>query len=404
MQPIDHRQYLLQQYLNDRATEEERMQLFQALQRNEVDWESMLVQLGLQEEHDPAYRSGDFTVMIEQIMQNRPVKRMLHTIRWWVAAAVLLLLVGGFWLVVNRSNSKTKPTALTPSVQDVMPGTQGAVLTLANGRQIVIDSTVNGNITQEGNMTVRRVDDQLVYETNKTKEQPAVTSAITYNELSTPRGRQFQLVLPDGSRVWLNAASSIKYPVVFAANERRVEITGEAYLEVTKDPSKPFRVSLPPTTERHGAIIEVLGTHFNVNAYEDESAVKSTLLEGRVKVSCQLANGEKAEDMLVAVLQPGQQAVITGLVHAIPVKPTDVNAVVAWKNGVFDFQDASVQQVMRQLARWYDIDVQYENGIPAIEFGGKMGRDLSLMNVLRFLEKSGLHCKLERKRKLIVLQ
>lgn len=404
MQPFNHWQYLLQQYLNDRATDDERMQLFEALQRNEVDWESVLVQLGLQEEQDPAYRPGDFTAMIEQIMQHRPAKRKIHVIRWWMAAAVLVFIVLGVWFLVGRTGSKPTTAVVKPAAQDVMPGTQGAVLMLADGQQIVIDSIGNGNITEEGNMTVRRVGDQLVYETNKTGGQSANASAIAYNVLSTPRGRQFQLVLPDGSRIWLNAASSIRYPVEFAANERRVEITGEAYLEVTQNASKPFRVSLPPTAEKHGATIEVLGTHFNVNSYTDESEVKTTLLEGKVKVNCQLANGEKAEEMVTAVLQPGQQAVINGLVHAIPVKYTDVDAVVAWKNGIFNFQDASIQQVMRQLARWYDVDVQYENGIPAIEFGGKMGRDLSLMNVLRFLEKSGLHCKLEGKRKLIVLQ
>lgn len=377
------------------------MQLFTALQRNEVDWESMLVQLGLQEEHDPAYRQGDFTAMIDQIMQNRPAKEKVYVMRWWMTAAVVVFVVFGLWFVVGRSKGKPAETTLPAVAQDVMPGTQGAVLTLADGRQIVIDSTGNGLVTREGNMVLRRVGDQLVYETN---EPSTGTSAVTYNILSTPKGRQFQLVLPDGSRVWLNAASSIKYPVEFAANERLVEITGEAYLEITTNAAKPFRVSVPPTTGRHGALIEVLGTHFNVNAYEDESAVKTTLLEGRVKLSCQLANGEKAEDMIVAVLQPGQQAVITGLAHAIPVRWTDVESVVAWKNGIFNFQDASVQQVMHQLARWYNIDVQYENGIPAIEFGGKMGRDLSLMNVLRFLEKSGLHCRLEGNRKLIVLQ
>jgi transmembrane sensor len=404
MQPFNHWQYLLQQYLNNRATDEERMQFFEVLQRNEVDWESMLVQLGLQEEQDPAYRHSDFTAMIEQIMQHRPVKRKVHVIRWWMAAAVLIFIVSGVWFLVGRTGSKPTTVAVTPDVQDIMPGTQGAVLTLADGRQIIIDSTGKGNITREGNMTVRRVGDQLVYETNKAGGQSAGTPTIAYNTLSTPRGRQFQLVLADGSRVWLNAASSIRYPVAFAANERWVEITGEAYLEVTQNASKPFRVSLPPTAEKHGATIEVLGTHFNVNSYADEPDVKTTLLEGKVKVNCQLANGEKAEEMVTAILQPGQQAVITGLTHDIPVKYTDVNAVVAWKNGVFNFQDAGVQQVMRQLARWYDVDVQFENGIPAIEFGGKMGRDLSLMNVLRFLEKSGLHCKLEGKRKLIVLQ
>lgn len=395
MQPFSHWQYLLMQYLNDRATEDERMQLFEALQRNEIDWESMLVQLGLQQEHAPAYKESDFTAMIEQIMQNRPAKRKVHIIRWWMAAAVLVFVVVGLWFVVDRSKGKPAETTLSAVVYDVMPGTQGAVLTLADGRQIVIDSTGNGNITREGNMIVRRVGDLLVYETNG---QPTGTSALTYNVLSTPKGRQFQLVLPDGSRVWLNAASSIKYPVEFAANERRVEITGEAYFEVTHNVHKPFKVTISPTSE-----VEVLGTRFNVNAYHDEGAIKTTLLEGKVKVvngQSSMVNGNPRS----LILKPGEQAIASSTSSFTIDHLPDLDAVVAWKNGIFNFQDASVQQVMRQLARWYDIDIQYENGIPAIEFGGKMGRDLSLMNVLGFLEKSGLHCRLEGNRKLIVLQ
>jgi transmembrane sensor len=403
MQPFNHWQYLLQQYLNDRATADERMQLFEALQRNEVDWELMLVQLGLQEERDPAYSPGNYTAMIEQIMQNRPVKRKVYVIRWWMAAAVLVFIVLGVWFMTGRTGNKPTTAAVTPAVQDVMPGTQGAVLTLADGRQIIIDSTGNGNITEQGNMIVRRVGDQLVYETNKTGRQP--TDAITYNVLSTPRGRQFQLVLPDGSRVWLNAASSIKYPVVFAANERRVEITGEAYLEVAHNIHKPFKITIPsPSGEGE---VEVLGTKFNINAYPDEPAIKTTLLEGSVKVVKRETADVKREkpDEISAVLKPGEQAVLSRAHSPLTIDHSpNIDQVMAWKNSIFNFEDQSIQQVMRQLARWYDIDVTYENGIPAIEFGGKMGRDLSLMNVLRFLEKSGLHCRLQGNRKLIVLQ
>jgi ferric-dicitrate binding protein FerR (iron transport regulator) len=214
--------------------------------------------------------------------------------------------------------------------------------------------------------------------------------------MSTPKGRQFQLVLPDGTKVWLNAASSLRYPTVFDGRLRTVEVTGEAYFEVAKlvNPSTgqrvPFHVKVNNKTE-----IEVLGTHFNINSYDDESAVSTTLLEGSVRV----VNGlEKA------VITPGQQARIeTGSSHIKIVPDANVEKVMAWKNGVFDFQDATLEEVMRELQRWYNIDVVYEKGVPQLEFIGRMGRDLSLASVLNGLELSRVHFRIEEGRRLVVL-
>jgi len=400
MQPVDQWQYLLQQYLQDKATAEERAQLFGALQRKDVDWETLLMQMGLQQEVDASYRDSDWAGMIERIVQEpaRERNRFLMN-RWWMAAAVLVCIVCGVWLMVSRSKSKPSVTNTISKVQEVLPGKQGAILTLADGRQIVLDSAGNGSIGLEGNMVARHDGTQLVYEKNEPGKKGGSATTVAFNTLSTPRGRQFQLVLPDGSKVWLNAASSIRYPVVFNSDERRVEITGEVYFEVEKveganNKKLPFIVNIPPQPGGLGGAIEVLGTHFNVNAYDDEESIKTTLLEGRVKVGAGAAS---------AFLQPGQQALITGQQNNIPVKSTDVQAAVAWKNGLFNFQDVPLQQVMRQLARWYDVEITYENGIPEIEFGGKMGRDLTLSNVLSFLEKSGLHCRLVNNRRLIVM-
>ncbi len=392
MQPADQYQYLLQQYLQNTATEEERLQLFQALQRNDVDWESALTQLGLQEERDPAYRESDWAVMIDRIVQEPAPRRSIYFInRWWMTAAALVLLVSGIWWMVSRSKNNQPASQPVSTIADVQPGKHGAILTLANGRQLVLDSLGNGVVADQTGVKVMLEDGKLRY-----NELPnAGSQSPVYNSISTPRGRQFQLILPDGSKVWLNAASSIKYPVAFSSNDRRVEITGEAYFEVTNDKSKPFYVT------RGDVQVQVLGTNFNINAYEDEDAIKTTLLEGSVKVvngQWSMANGN------TAILKPGEQAIIAAThspftIHHSP----DLEQIVAWKNGLFNFQDASLQQVMRQLARWYDVEIVYENGIPDIEFGGKMGRDLTLSNVLHFLEKSGLHCRLTDHRRLVVM-
>ena len=204
------------------------------------------------------------------------------------------------------------------------------MLTLADGRQIVLDSAGNGNIAQEGNMVVRSDGAQLVYEKNGAGMQPGNTTTIAYNTLRTPRGRQFQLVLPESSKVWLNAASTIKYPVVFSSNERRVEITGEAYFEVTKNKEKPFIVDV-----NGKANVQVLGTHFNVNAYEDEEIIKTTLLEGSVKVNSAIRNPQSA------ILKPGQQAILSQSSQTsqpIPVQTVDVQQVIAWKTACSIFR------------------------------------------------------------------
>ena len=399
MQSADQWQYLLQRYLQNNATEEERMQLFRGLQRADVDWETLLTQAGLQHEPDVAYRESDWAAMLDRIVQEPTRKRNVFFMnRWWMAAAALVLVISGVWWLGSRSKQVQPATSPLATVQDVQSGKPGAILTLADGRQIVLDSVGNGSIAQQGSIVVRRDGGQLVYEKNGTGTPSGNTAAITYNTLRTPRGRQFELLLPDGSKVWLNAASSVKYPVVFSSNERRVEITGEAYFEITKNKVKPFIVDV-----NGKATVEVLGTHFNVNAYEDEDHIKTTLLEGSVSVQSAIGPGSAGSKS--AILKPGEQASLSQTSHTsqpIPVQTVDVQQVTAWKNGLFDFQDVPLQQVMRQLARWYDVEVAYENGIPEIEFGGKMGRDLSLFNVLHFLEKSGLHCRLADNHRLIV--
>jgi ferric-dicitrate binding protein FerR (iron transport regulator) len=322
--------------------------------------------------------------------KNGAVRLLQPWFKYAAAAVLIITITFSLRSILQKpvpvNTSTEKPIAATT---DIAPGSQGAVLTLADGRKVVLDSLGNGTISLQTGAEVRLKDGQLVYDPIAATEEQMV-----YNSISTPKGRQFQLILPDGTKVWLNAASSLKYPTHFSGNERKVEVKGEAYFEVAKKAQKPFIVTLP-----QGAEVKVLGTHFNINAYDNEPAIKTTLLEGSVKVvKRETANGKENS----IILRPGEQAV------AAPHSPLAINhspvvdQVMAWKNGVFNFENATLQEVMHQLERWYDIEVVYETGIPNLEFVGKMGRDLSLNNVLRGLELNKVNCRLEG-RKLIVL-
>jgi ferric-dicitrate binding protein FerR (iron transport regulator) len=249
-----------------------------------------------------------------------------------------------------------------------------------------LENVSNGTIVTEGGTKISKLNDgQLVY--NILEEKP---TQVLYNTVTTPRGGQYQLLLSDGSKVWLNSASSIRFPVSFTGNIRRIEVTGEAYFEVAKDPFIPFKVDVDGKNE-----VEVLGTHFNINSYADEGSIKTTLLEGSVKVTS-LKTGESK------LITPGQQAQLNTN-GQIAINKADLDKVMAWKNGYFNFDGADTRMVMQLISRWYDVDVVYEGDIPQKEFGGDMEKNLNLSQVLKSLEKNDLHCRLEGK-KLIVMQ
>ncbi len=298
------------------------------------------------------------------------------------AAAVLLLIVAGFRIWSHKPSSPPVLPAIS-AVHDARPGGNRAVLTLAGGGRIILDSAVNGTLAEQGNTKVEKLaTGQLAYKASSAGE----TSSVLYNTLYTPRGGQYQLTLPEGTRVWLNSASSITYPTAFTGAERKVSITGEAYFEVADDVSHPFVVN-------KGAMdITVMGTHFNANTYDDEKEIKVSLLEGAVKVS----HSGKGE-----ILKPGQQAQVTDAVKVI--SHVDMAEVIAWKNGSFYFRRASLPVVLRQLSRWYDVDIVYEGPVPDLPFAGEMGKDLNLAQVLKILERMGVRSRIEGK-KLIVMQ
>lgn len=301
---------------------------------------------------------------------------------WAVASSVALIIGVGIYYLYHKKQAET----LTGVVQSITNGRQGessVLLTLSDGSQVLLDTVKNGRITLQGG-TVAKV-------TNGVFEYEKIGSEVQYNVISTPKGKQFQLRLSDGTSVWLNAESSIKYPVVFTGKERLISVTGEVYMEVARNPSIPFRVEVSG-----GTSVEVLGTSFNVNAYNNEQSVRTTLLDGAIRVAMKGAAHK--------LLKPGQQALTTTRNKPIQVFD-DVNAVsvVAWKNGVFDFDDVPLEEAMRQLARWYDIEVIYQQTIPKVQLGGTIKRSLPFTDVLYFLSNVGLHYKLQGNRTLIIL-
>jgi transmembrane sensor len=317
---------------------------------------------------------------------------------WWVAAAIFIVLSGTGYYLYNKQQATAVVAIKEEHLNnDVAPGGNKAVLTLANGTTIVLDDASNGVLAQQGNAKVVKPDDgRLAYSLPTGREG---RGEALYNTLATPRSGQYQLVLPDGSKVWLNAESSIRYPVVFMGNERRVQITGEAYFEVA-----PLRLrsgqKMPFIVEKGDIRVEVLGTHFNVNAYNDESAIKTTLLEGKVRVvngEWSMVNGQSKKDE-TAILQPGEQAVIPAKPekangsgnYRIKIHKTDVDDVVAWKNGLFHFENADIRTVMRQVARWYDVEVVYEGAFMKKDpLFVEISRNTKLSDVLKVLQESG---------------
>ena len=303
-----------------------------------------------------------------------------------VAASVLIIFsIGYFKLKTSNISPSTNSIAnITANKNDIMPGGQKALLTLSDGSQIILDSASNGLLSKQGGTKVIKLaNGQVQYAANNSGSAETV-----YNTMSTPAGGQYQLTLPDGSKVWLNASSSIHYPTAFLEKERTVIITGEAYFEIAKDANKPFIVKM-----YNGAEVKVLGTHFNIKSYTDEEEIKTTLLEGSINIFNGLKN---------SLLVPGNQAKMDKS-GAIKVQAgADLEEAVAWKNGNFQFTSAEVTTVLRQAARWYDIEVVYA-GKPSTEnrFTGKIPMSVNLSRLLKWLEYSDVHFKLDGK-KLIV--
>lgn len=315
--------------------------------------------------------------------QKAPVRRLLPG--WAAAAAIILVLLVGTQYFYNREEALPVPVAgaetIISSPQEIKPGGNRAQLQLADGRTILLDSASNGLLARQGTTNINLLaDGQLAY------QQAGITpETVSYNTLTTPKGGQYQITLPDGTKVWLNAISSIHFPTAFTGKERQVRITGEAYFEVAADPSRPFKVQFGE------AEITVLGTHFNINAYTDEKDAKATLLEGLI----QIQHKNQAQKLV-----PGQQARLHSQGMQV-VSGANTEEATAWKDGYFVFASTDMETLLRQAARWYNIDVSFQGPIPPDRFTGKISRNVNLSQFLSILEYSEVHFKMEG-RKLIL--
>lgn len=309
--------------------------------------------------------------MIPDHQKGLPVHAKKTAVLWqrWMVAASLLIIAsaGGYFLL-----QKDQPDVQYSNVlkQDFVSGSNKAVLTLSGGKQIILTGAKNGQLATQGGAVIQKTaDGEVVY------DREGSDKAIVMNTITTPRGGQYHLTLADGTGVWLNAASSITYPSGFTGQKRQVEISGEVYFEVAHNAAKPFFVKSGIQT------VEVLGTHFNINAYKEESAIKTTLLEGSVAVS---VSGNRQ------MIKPGQQSVLKG--NSIKISEADTDEAMAWKAGYFQFVDADIETVMRQISRWYDVDVTFEGAISKETFTGRISRFRNISEALKIVQSSkGVH-------------
>lgn len=329
-------------------------------------------------------------------LQGQARMRRISRIRVRLAAAAILLplMLGGVYLWSKHSSGEGN--VVTGSLKDrfkndVPPGGDKAILTLANGSSIALDSSGKGVLARQGNASVVKTNNgQLSYVVDHAagagQAGDAVEAPVSYNMISTPRGGQYEVVLPDGSKVWLNAASSLRFPTAFTGKERKVELTGEGYFDIAKDAARPFKVAIAGGA---GAPeVEVLGTEFNIMAYGDEPSVNTTLVNGSVKL-------KKTDGAWL--LQPGQQARLKTDGSVDMDEAADVDGATAWKNGRFEFS-GNIKGIMRQIARWYDVDVKYEGNVSDKAFGGTISRTANVSEILKVFELTGsIHFSIDGK-------
>lgn len=375
---------LVERITSGLATEEEILlynRWYNSFQKTDTEWNKLVA--GNKDEVKASLKEEIWN----QAGLSKPVVRM----NWykWVAAAIIIVMLGttAYFTIYRQPGSNEIANEATPQERfknDILPGGNKAVLTLADGSTIILDDAQNGALAQQGNTKVIKLGGKLSYDPANSG-----TNEVLYNTIATPRGGQYQIELPDGSQVWLNAASSLRFPTAFAGKERRVEISGEAYFEVAKNKAMPFVVGV------NGAEVQVLGTHFNVMAYGEEKALKTTLLEGSVR----FVSGSKK-----SMLKPGQQSQLNKEGQVKVLSSVDVEEVMAWKNGMFHFENADIEKVMRELSRWYDVEVVYQTENIKQLFVGQVSRHLKLSEVLTALEQltDDVKFKIEGKRIIVM--
>ena len=382
--------YLLNQYAKETATPEEERELWSIIDQaqNEDLLKSIILEMiGLQE--PSKYVSNESLQSVLRKIKTDPEEiskegilykldrskktNRFHWSKLAAAAIILLLLGGGLFYFIQIPGTDTMNLASSKTVNDITPpNSVNAIITLADGKKIVIDSAANGVLAQQGGVDITKLSSgEITYN----HQVGNIGEEVSYNTLSNPAGsKAVNITLADGSKVWLNSASSLRYPTVFVGNSRKVEIHGEAYFEVSHNQDKPFYVNV------RGVEVEVLGTHFNVNSYDDEDVIKTTLLEGSVRIS---------DGMGSNVLQPGQQAqVYETIKKSMSISRPDLNEVTAWKNGRFYYNNSDLENIMRQIARWYNVEVIFKDNIN-YQYTVDVSRDVPVSQLFRFIEMSG---------------
>ncbi|MBS1667482.1 MAG: FecR family protein [Bacteroidetes bacterium] len=394
--------YLFEQYKSDRMTETEWDEWREAIDSGQYDnlMKALFRNLAESKEMHPSWTTAlkeklwhevmQETVLLENNsqpgnppipMQEKKIPLRHRIFKYGSIAASLLLLIALAWLLKPTERTIKKPSALQISKNDIEPGSNKAILQLANGKRIVLDSTNNGLILNLNGSKIIKTNGSVAISATDESHHTSIPENDSYNIISTPRGGQYQLILPDGTKVWLNSSSSLKFPTAFRGNERHVELVGEGYFEVAKNASMPFFVSVNQMK------VEVLGTHFNIMAYDDEKSINTTLLEGSVKI---LESGD------IKKLVPGQQAVLDRSNHQVLIAQADIQKTMAWKNGLFEFDNTDLKTIMRQLVRWYDIEIVYQTNPDQTPLGGSISKNLNLREVLALLEANGInHFKIE---------
>jgi transmembrane sensor len=383
--------YLLEGYLRESLSQNELSEFFKLLK----DPENLAL---LEQSVDQDFNSGVIEITDESMaksafewfhgqagidLQNykKNIRRIGFPLRFAAAVVAIILISGTIYLIAHRPEKKKEDIAVIPAIEPGQPGHPGAILYLSSGDSVVLENQAEGTIARQGTMEAIRKGNILQY--------TGSSGETMYNKVVTGRGRQWQLELPDGTRVWLNASSSIRYPLTFSKTERMVETTGEVYFEVIHNGDRPFRAKTA------SQLIEDLGTSFNVRAYPTDNAIITTVLKGSVSVS----SGGVTHSM-----QPGQQATLQYSGKDFKFKSgVDPDGIISWKNGLFSFHNATLQDVLDEISRWYDVNIQYKGSVSAELFNGDISRNLTLNQILKGLEQPKVHFKLETTKRSVLV-
>ena len=377
MEKKDQLNIIFQKYLDQNCSPIEMQQLldyFGLTQADDQSLEALIEEVLLNKdvvvadtETQLRLDAGFQHILARRAVKAKPALRLSLLYSKWAVAAMLFITVGVALFYFTKSDT---PAVDVVAQHTLKPGTEKARLTLADGTVIDLEQAVNGKLnSNDGVAITKTADGKLIYDV---KNMDDVNGPVSYNTLVTPRGGQYDVILPDGSVIWLNAASSLRFPTRFVGAERRVELSGEGYFEIKKNAKQPFVVV------SGGQQVTVLGTHFNINAYHENNVIKTTLLEGAVKVS----KGTKSY-----LLAPGQESSLDNLSNSFSIaKDVDVAVAVAWKNGRFSFDATNIKEIMQQIARWYDVEVLYKGDFSNVELTGEIPRGADASRVLNLLK------------------